>query len=152
MKSIATLLLLSALITFSSPHPALAAEPDGEPQKAKEGMFVHLSAGPDSPQRVLMALTMAQIMAKEGRDVLVYCDIHAVKLLVKDAPNVETGAYKNSHDLLAQLLEMKVPVRACPTCMKNAGITRDDLRPGIGVAHADEFFSFSSGRTLSISY
>jgi len=149
-------LLAISVATFSLTFQPLAnaTEPEVEAEslESRDGMFIHLSSGVDSPQRVLMALSMAKLMAKENRNVLVYCDIDAVKLLIKTAPAVESGTYKNSKELLDQLIEMKVPVRACPSCMKKAGITRDDLITGIGVASGDEFFDFTEGRVLSVSY
>lgn len=33
-----------------------------------------------------------------------------------------------------------------------AGVNSDDLRPGVTVARKDRFFSFTSGRILSIDY
>jgi predicted peroxiredoxin len=58
-----------------------------------------------------MALKMAIVMAEGKRDVLVYCDIEAVKLLVKDGPDVKHNAVDSSANLLAKLAEMGVPVR-----------------------------------------
>jgi predicted peroxiredoxin len=58
-----------------------------------------------------MALKMAIVMAEGKRDVLVYCDIEAVKLLVKGGPDVKHNAFDSSANLLAKLAEMGVPVR-----------------------------------------
>lgn len=117
-----------------------------------DGAFIHLSAGPDNPHRVLMALKMAVVMAEGKKDVLVYCDIDAVKLLVKGAPDVTHNAFDSSSALLAKLVAMKVPVRACPSCLKAAGKTPEDLLPAIQIANRDEFFSFTKGRILTLDY
>ncbi len=118
----------------------------------RDGTFIHLSAGPDHPHRVLMALKMAIVMAEGKKDVLVYCDIEAVKLLVKGAPDVKHNAFDSSADLLAKLADMNVPVRACPSCLKAAGKTPGDLLPGVKTADRDEFFSFTKGRILTLDY
>jgi len=99
-----------------------------------------------------MALKMATVMADGQKDVLVYCDIDAVKLLVKGAPEVKHNAFPSAQELLAKLAEMKVPVRACPSCLKAAGKTSDDLLPGIQLADRAEFFSFTKGRILTLDY
>lgn len=117
-----------------------------------DGAFIHLSAGPDSPHRVLMALKMAVVMAEGKKDVLVYCDIDAVNLLVQGAPDVKHNSFDSSAALLAKLAEMNVPVRACPSCLKAAGKTTGDLLPGIQTADRDEFFSFTKGRILTLDY
>jgi len=134
--------LLAALLL-----PLHAEEP-----APRDGAFIHLRAGPDNPHRVLMALKMATVMAEGKKDVLVYCDIEAVRLLVKGAPDVKHNAFDSSAALLARLAEMNVPVRACPSCLKAAGKTPEDLLPGVKTANRDEFFSFTKGRILTLDY
>lgn len=141
------LLFLAATFLVALPWTLRAEAP-----AVRDGAFIHLSAGPENPHRVLMALKMAEVMAGGDKDVLVYCDINAVKLLVKGAPDVKHNAFDSSAALLERLAEMKVPVRACPSCLKAAGKTPEDLLPGIGVADRDEFFSFTKGRILTLDY
>jgi predicted peroxiredoxin len=131
---------------------AIALPLHSEDAVPTDGAFIHLSAGPDNPHRVLMALKMAVVMAEGNKDVLVYCDIEAVKLLLKDAPDVTHNAFDSSAALLAKLAKMNVPVRACPSCLKAAGKTPEDLLPGIKTADRDEFFSFTKGRILTLDY
>jgi len=45
-----------------------------------------------------------------------------------------------------------MPVRACPSCLKVAGKTPEDLLAGIKTADRDEFFSFTKGRILALDY
>jgi predicted peroxiredoxin len=142
------LLLLLTLALLAAQLPTLHA---GE-SDVRDGAFIHLSAGPDQPHRVLMALKMALVMAEGKKDVLVYCDIEAVKLLVKGAPDVKHNAFDSSTDLLAKLAELGVPVRACPSCLKAAGKSPEDLLPGIKTADREEFFSFTKGRILTLDY
>jgi predicted peroxiredoxin len=121
-------------------------------EKVRDGVFVHLSHGSDDPHRLLMALKMAVTMAEGGKDVLVYCDIEAVKVLVTGAPKVAFADFPSSDESLKRLSELKVSVLACPTCMKVAKIDPKDLRPGVTVAQKDLFFSFTKGRILSLDY
>jgi len=65
----------------------LAAQP--------EGIFIHISAGPDDPHRVLMPLQMANMMA-EGRDVMVYFDINAVEVVLKEAADLSYRQFPSS--------------------------------------------------------
>jgi predicted peroxiredoxin len=141
----ATALLLAAAVLIAVPSPA--AEAGGD-----EGVFIHMSAGPENPHRVLMAYKMAEVMAEGGKKVLIYCDIGAVKLLVKGAPDVSHRPFSSSRASLEKLLGMGVAVRACPSCLEAADLTPADLLPGIKTADRDEFFSFASGRILSIGY
>jgi len=99
-----------------------------------------------------MALKMAVTMAEGKKDVLVYCDIEAVKVLTSTAKDVGMEGFPTLSELLGRLAELKVKVLACPTCMKVAGIEQSDLRAGIHVAERELFFSFTKGRILSLDY
>jgi predicted peroxiredoxin len=139
--------VLSAALLFG--RPCVKAAPTAD--APKDGVFIHLTAGPKDAHRVLMALQMANIMA-DSRDVLVYCDISATDLMLKDAPDIEYSHFPSSHKALKALLEKKATVMACPGCMKAAGKTAEDLCEGVQVANKDTFFSFTKGRILTLDY
>ena len=138
--------ILLSLLVLSSTAPAQQAD------KVRDGVFVHISHGADSPHRLLMALKLALTMAEGQKDVLVYCDIEAVKVLTKDAKAITFEPFPSSHELLNRLKELNVTVLACPTCMKVAHVEASALRPGVQVAQRDLFFSFTKGRILSLDY
>ena len=127
-----------------SPAPAKVA--------VKDGAFIHISHGADDAHRLLMAMKMAAIMAEGGRPVLVYCDITAVTVLVKDGPDVAMDGFPPAKAQLAAMLKAGVRVRACPTCLTAAGYKAEDLVTGVALANRDEFFSFTKGRILTLDY
>jgi len=143
-------LFAALLVTVCSFSSGSAGESQFAP--ARDGVFIHISHGTDSPHRLLMALKMAVTMTEAHKDVLVYCDIEAVKVLTLRAKDVRMEGFPTLNELLARLGELKVIVLACPTCMKVAGIQERDLRPGVRVAEKDLFFSFTKGRILSLDY
>jgi predicted peroxiredoxin len=122
-----------------------------EEESPRDGVFLHISHGVDKPQRVLMALHMAELMA-ESRDVLVYFDIKGIEVVVKDAPDLTFSHFPASKTQLAKLIEMGIGVYACPGCLKAAGRTPPDLMPGVKVADKNAFFSFTKGRILTLDY
>lgn len=138
-------LTAAALLTGLLMPPATAQE------RPRDGVFIHISHGKEDAHRLLMGLTMATRMM-DDKDVLVYMDIDAVNILLKDAPPVSQKVFEPSDVLLKKLLDAKVTVMACPTCLKVAGKEPSDLLPGIQVARKDAFFSFTSGRILSLDY
>jgi predicted peroxiredoxin len=148
MKNISLFLFLTAVLIFIAPVHAQ----DSSAIRIRDGVFIHLSHGSDSPHRLLMALKMAVTMAEGQKDVFIYCDIEAVKVLTRAAKNVSMEGFPALYELLTRLSELKVPIVACPTCMKIAGIAEQDLRPGVKVAQRDLFFSFTKGRILSLDY
>jgi predicted peroxiredoxin len=119
--------------------------------ETRDGVFIHISHGPDDPHRVLMALRMAEMMS-EDKDVLVYFDIKAVEVVLKDAPDVQFKDFPTAKAQIKKLGERKVILMACPGCLKAAGKTAADLAPGIQIADKNTFFSFTKGRILSLDY
>lgn len=133
-------LLLAGLAATSAP----VAQP-------RDGIFIHISHGTDDPHRALMALKMAEIM-QETRDVLVYFDIKGVDVCLKGAQDIQYSYFEASQAQMRKLLDKKVTVMVCPTCLKAAGKVPDDLAPGIQIADKDKFFTFTKGRILTMDY
>ena len=117
----------------------------------KDGVFVHIKAGPEDAHSVLMALQMAYMMS-EDRDVAVYMDIKAVHVFVKDAPDLALEPFPSARTILDTLLVREVPVMVCPGCMKVANLELEDLLDGIMLANKEAFFNFTEGRILTLDY
>lgn len=117
----------------------------------KDGLFLHITTSYDNPHRLLMPLKMATMMAKD-KAVLIYMDIEAVKILVKESKDITHPEFESAHTYIKKLLEMGVEIYACPTCLKVAGYKTEDLMDGIKPANKDRFFNFTKGRILSLSY
>jgi predicted peroxiredoxin len=120
-------------------------------RETRDGVFIHISHGADDPHRVLMALRMAEMMS-EDKDVLVYFDIQAVEVVLKDAPDLQFKDFPTAQAQIKKLRERKVTLMACPGCLKAAGKTAADLAPGIQVADKKAFFAFTKGRILTLDY
>ena len=118
---------------------------------ARDGVFIHISHGPDEPHRVLMALRMAELMS-EDKDVLVYFDVKAVGLVLKEAPDVQFEEFPSSKTQLKKLAERRVILMVCPGCLKAAGKTPADIAAGVQIADKGAFFTFTKGRIISLDY
>ena len=116
-----------------------------------DGVFIHITKGPDDAHSTLMALQMAQIMS-EDKKVLVYVDVRGIGLVLKDAPDLHKEPFDSSRTALRKLLARGVPVLACPGCLKAAQKKPDDLMSGVKVATKEAFFGFAKGRILSLDY
>ena len=117
----------------------------------RDGMLIHISESYDAPNRVVMPLKMA-VMMSEDKDVLVYMDIDAVGLLVKDSKDLDYGDFESCHTYIKQLIDKNVGIYACPSCLKNAGFEPEDLMEGIRVAEKDKLFDFTKGRIITLDY
>jgi len=130
---------------------ALAGAPVSSADDVRDGVFIHISHGPEEPHRVLMGLNMARIMS-EDRDVLVYFDITGVNVVLADSPDLTFAQFPSSKTQIAALLDKGVTLMACPGCLAAAGKQPADLAPGIQLADRDRFFSFTAGRILTLDY
>lgn len=120
-------------------------------ETVRDGVFIHISEGYNDPQRALMPLKMAALMATD-KDVLVYMDINAVKLLVKDAKDLNLDNFESAQSYIKQLIDKKVGIYACPSCLEVAGFKQEDLLAGVQIAQKDKFFNFTKGRIISLDY
>jgi predicted peroxiredoxin len=117
----------------------------------RDGVFIHITESYNDPHRVLMPLKMATMMSQD-KDVLVYMDIHAVELLVKGAKDLKFADFETAQAYIKALIDKKVGVYACPTCLKIAGFKPEDLMEGVQVAQKDKFFNFTKGRIITLDY
>jgi predicted peroxiredoxin len=117
----------------------------------RDGVFIHITESYSDPHRVLMPLKMANMMAAD-KDVLVYMDIHTVELLVKGSKDISFADFESAHTYIKGLVDKKVTVFACPTCLKIAGFKPEDLLEGVQVAQKDKFFNFTKGRIVTLDY
>jgi len=119
--------------------------------ETRDGVFIHISHGPDDPHRLLMALNMANMMSAD-HPVVIYFDIKAIEAVLKDSKDIQFAHFPSSRTQIAELARRGVVMMACPGCLKVAGKTAADLAPGVQVADKAKFFSFTSGRILSLDY
>jgi predicted peroxiredoxin len=155
MKRLLSILTIGFLVLSCNQAPKqtspVAVQEENAAAPARDGVFIHITAGYDDPHRALMPLKMATIMASD-KDVLVYLDIHAVQLVKKDTKDLTFAEFESAQTYIKKLIEMNVVVCACPTCMKVAGMEPEDLMDGVQVAMKDKFFSFTKGRILALDY
>ena len=150
MKNFLTpiLILMMSLVcaTYSQQSDNTAKQ-----EEIKDGVFIHISHGTDDPHRMLMGLTMAERMSAD-KDVIIYIDITGVDAVLKDSPNLTLEPFAGSKTQIQNLLNKGITIMACPTCLKAAGKTPEDLSEGISVADKEKFFNFTKGRILTIDY
>jgi predicted peroxiredoxin len=158
MKNLGLLILAIVLITSCNQKNSQTEENKATNKAAccntdsiRDGVFIHITESYNDPHRVLMPLKMAVMMAKD-KDVLVYMDIHAVQLLVKGAKDMNFADFESAQSYIKQLVDKKVGVYACPTCLKIAGFKPTDLLEGVQIAQKDKFFNFTKGKIITLDY
>jgi predicted peroxiredoxin len=119
--------------------------------EARDGVLIHISHGAEDPHRLLMALNMANMMSMD-HPVLVYFDIKAVEVVLKDSKDIQFAHFPSLKTQLSELSKRGVTMMACPGCLKVAGKTAADLAPGVQVADKAKFFSFTTGRIITLDY
>lgn len=156
MKNLGLFILAIVLITSCNQNTSKTGEKKtfttaASTDTIKDGVFIHITESYNDPHRVLMPLKMAVMMAKD-KDVIVYMDIHAVELLIKGAKDMNFADFESVQTYIKQLVDMKVGVYACPTCLKIAGFKPEDLLDGVQVAQKEKFFNFTKGRIITLDY
>jgi predicted peroxiredoxin len=157
MKNFGLLFIVGLIMISCNQSPKQNADSKNEKtsvidtSSVKDGLFIHITESYNDPHKVLMPLKMATMMAKD-KDVLVYMDIHAVELLVKGAKDLNFADFESAQTYIKLLVDKKVGVYACPTCLKIAGFKQEDLLDGVQVAQKDKFFNFTKGRIITLDY
>ena len=146
LTSVLILAMSMAFLTYAQHTESKAVQ-----EEVRDGVFIHISHGTDDPHRMLMGLTMAERMSAD-KDVILYIDITGIDVVLKESPDLTLEPFASSKTLIQNLLKKGITIMACPTCLKAAGKTPEDLAEGISVADKDKFFSFTKGRILSIDY
>jgi predicted peroxiredoxin len=145
---ITTAVVVFGLLVLAAAFRSQAGTKD---MPVRDGVFVHITHGADDPHSVLMGLRMANLMA-EDKDVLVYLDIKAVEVVLRDAPDLQQKPFDSSKTQLRALLDKNVPVFVCPGCLAAAGKKPEDVTDGVKIAQKDAFFDFTKGRILTLDY
>ena len=118
---------------------------------AKDGVFIQLSSGAGNPQAVLMALTIALKMA-DDHDVYVFADYKGPEVFLTSSQTLEMKHFEGSKVLIKKLLDKGVTFGVCQTCLELMNNTEFDLMKGIKLANKADFFKFTSGRILTLSF
>jgi predicted peroxiredoxin len=150
MKNFLTLVLI-LVISISFIAHAQQNESKAMQEEINDGVFIHISHGTDDAHRFLMGLTMAERMSAD-KDVILYIDITGIDVVLKDSPDLTLEPFASSKTLIQNLLNKGITIMACPTCLKAAGKSPEDLAEGISVADKDKFFNFTKGRILTLDY
>ncbi|MBN2347346.1 MAG: DsrE family protein [Bacteroidales bacterium] len=156
MKTPLNQLLIAGICLLLAPScktgtESLPVETASDTTQITDGILIHVSHGTEDPHRVLMALKMADIMS-ENHDVIMYFDINGVEVVLTATPDIEHAEFPNSGELLTKLINKNIPIMVCPTCLKVAGKTKEDVRKGVMIAQKEKFFSFTKGRIVTIDY
>lgn len=146
LMSVLILAISMAFMTYAQHTESKAVQ-----EEVRDGVFIHISHGTDDPHRMLMGLTMAERMSAD-KDVILYIDITGIDVVLKESPDLTLEPFASSKTLIQNLLKNGITIMACPTCLKAAGKTPEDLADGISVADKDKFFNFTKGRIFTIDY
>lgn len=107
---------------------------------SKQPLFINLTS--DQPRRVDSALRMALDSLNNGHPVIIYLSIDGVKLANKSSPNT----------MLQKVIVKGGEVWVCPTSLKEAGFTSDNLIQGVELYNyqlLEKHFFDSDVKTLS---
>jgi predicted peroxiredoxin len=118
------------VVSFAS-KPSMGDEPVMTSVE-KKTVFINLTSGKEDLHAVAMALHFAEHAIADGREAVVFFNVHSPPLANKDLdPSVRFKDSPPIREMIAGLLENGVKMVVCPFCAKLVGVTEDDLPPGI---------------------
>lgn len=146
MKSMTRRAAFGALIAATLSAPFAFAESSNAP------MFYNITT--DEAWTAGMALGQANVAAKRGHPVTVFLNIRGVHVADKNTVQGTFGpANKTPKQMLSSLISGGQTVLVCGTCMKAAGVSKDDLIDGARVSGPDlTFGALTSEGTIVMSY
>jgi predicted peroxiredoxin len=123
---------MSMNTTSSSSGPKMHSFGEGIP------VLVHISAGDATSSyevhSAMMGVDHALAMLRNGKDVAILLDVNGVNLAARNA----TGELQPISEVLETFLNEGGRVIACDHCVSMAGLTIEDLKPGVEIdAHPD---------------
>lgn len=106
---------------------------DEKAVEAPAELIINLISDPvEDPHSSLMGLHLAQNVRKNGQEVMVFLNVHGVKLM-GDAADALEFHDENLQQVLMDLMADGGVVRACPHCMMAHDIEAEDLLEGVQV-------------------
>ena len=104
---------------------------DEKAMEAPAEVIINLISDPvEDPHSSLMGLHLAQNVRKNGQEVLVFLNVHGVKLMGDGADALEFHD-ENLQQVLTDLMADGGAVRACPHCMMAHDLEDKDLLEGV---------------------
>jgi intracellular sulfur oxidation DsrE/DsrF family protein len=101
--------------------------------EAPAELIINLISDPvEDPHSSLMGLHLAQNVRKNGQEVMVFLNVHGVKVMGPGAGTLEFHD-ENLQQVLTDLMADGGVVRACPHCMMAHDIEAKDLLEGVQV-------------------
>lgn len=101
-----------------------------------------------------MASAQAYNAAKRGHDVIAYLNVRGVYLAAKDRQQDTLGATgRTAQETLKMAIENGARVLVCPMCMRQGGLSPDDLIDGVELGKPDVLFELlSQDDVVALSY
>ena len=140
MKFLISMLFLALTVMAPASHAA-----DGDK------LFINLTS--DEPWRAGMALTFAKANLMRGYEVSVFLNVEGVRVAAKTLPHHRSGASgKTASEMVIEVLAAGGTVIVCPMCLKQAGLTPDDLVDGVTMGSPDVTFPALYDSDVQMSY
>jgi predicted peroxiredoxin len=126
------------------------------PSASNEIPIVLLSITSDAnenPQSIDMAMKLAGFSLDEGRKVVMFFNVKAVTIPVKNFS--DDFAFQTNDPIKSQLMDLikrGVDVHVCPICMKALGVKDSDVLQGAKVTTRPSLFANIQANTVVFTY
>ncbi len=119
---------------------------------ARPVVVLNITSGPEDIKAGSMALLLAGHALDDGRAVILFFNVHGVKLADRNLSPTLASHDRPVRQLLADLIDRGATVLVCPACMTAADMTPADLVPGATTASREALFGPLDDRAIVFSY
>jgi predicted peroxiredoxin len=114
-------------------------------------VVINLSAGPEDPETVTVALLVADSALSSGKEVVVFCTKDAVRIALEgEAEKLEVPGYKRAGDLFRAIAEAGGELHCCTPCFKSRGLDPAALAPNAKVSGAMNLFAWLADEPATV--
>ncbi len=124
----------------------------GQNRQQKSKLIVHISSDVSDQHSVMMGLMKAKQSVEMGSEVLVYFDVKATKVVMKDK-NFQFADFVSSHDMIKEIISKGGSVYVCPHCLMINGGKMEDVISGVQKLEPNTLFNFyNNNNIVSLDY
>ncbi len=152
IRTIKHFMLLGSILVICSAIPSLALADEGEMKHMKHMMkkekmtVVHLST--EDPDAAGMAMALASSLHEKTKKVVIFLDVHGVKVGVENPP----AALQEANAKVREFIDQAGRVIVCRPCLHKMGVNETDLLPGAEFSHPEKMSKIFAGGTTVIDY
>lgn len=116
-------------------------------------LLINLTTAKDNPDKTVVAFVVANAGIAAGQEVVIFLNIEAVHLAIRDyADDITSEGFQPLKELLASFMQNGGKLWVCPPCFNARQLNKDEMIDGATFAGGAPVVEFLAQGAGSISY